>query len=202
MLRYLSLPGFYFYFGNAAQLLVLIVGVTCGVIWGVHRAGEKSFKVRQVIDTVYLKMPIIGTLARKTIIARFCRTTATLLRVGVPLIETLQLVEKTSVNSVVEESIAQARKNILEGDGMSEPLRTSGVFTPLVLEMIVVGEKTGSLPAMLEKAADIYDEEVDNLSARLTTLVEPVLVVFVGAVVCVILLAVFLPMFKVLGSIG
>jgi type IV pilus assembly protein PilC len=180
---------------------VIIAGAGAG-IWGVCRFAKRSLRVRKIIDTLYLKMPIIGNMVRKTVIARFCRTVATLLRVGVPLVKALELAEKTSGNIIVEESIAQARKSILDGEGMAEPLKKSCVFTPLVLEMIVVGEETGSLTAMLDKAADIYDEEVDNLSSRITTLIEPALVVFVGAIVCVVLLSVFLPMFKVLGSVG
>ena len=153
---------------------VIIAGAGAG-IWGVYRAAKRSLRVRQIVDTLFLKMPIIGSLVRKIVIARFCRTVSTLLRVGVPLEKALKLAEKTSGNTVVEESIAQARKSILDGEGMAEPLKKSGVFTPLVLEMIVVCEETGSLTAMLDKAADIYDEEVDNLSSRLTTLIEPAL---------------------------
>lgn len=179
-------------------ILPLVIGPLLGIFYYVKTSPEG----RRNFDSIIIRIPVIGGLLRKTIISRFCRTLAALLRVGVPVISALEVVEKTCGNMVVEESIARARAYIYEGEGMAEPLRESGIFPPLVIEMINVGEETGSLDSMLEKVGDFYDEEVENLANRLSTVIEPVLIVFVGGIVCLVLLSVFLPLFKVIGSVG
>lgn len=180
----------------------IIVCFLAAMILGFIRARKNNARLREITDVINLKVPVFGNITKKIIVARFCRTMATLLQVGVPVLPALEIVEKTTGNSIVEKSIALSRKNIFDGQGMAEPLRQSGVFSPLVIEMMVVGEETGALAPMLAKAGAFYDEEVDNFSAKLTTLLEPFLICIVGAVVCVVLLSVFLPMFKVIGNVG
>ena len=180
----------------------LIIGFWAVLIVCGHRARKSKGRVRELIDLIVLKVPVFGGLVHKIILSRFCRTMAVLLRVGIPVLSALEIVEKTLGNVVVEKGIACARKTIFDGQGMAEPLKQSGVFTPLVVEMVRVGEETGSLSVMLEKAGDFYDEEVDNLAGKLGMLVEPILVVFTGAIVCVVLLSVFLPMFKVISAVS
>lgn len=157
---------------------------------------------RRGFDRFILKVPLFGEIVRKTIISRFCRTLAALLRVGVPVIAALEVVEKTCGNMVVERSIAKARDAICQGESMAVPLRRSGIFPLLVIEMISVGEETGALDAMLEKAGDFYDEDLENLALRLAALTEPVLLLFVGGIVCLVLLSVFLPLFEIVGNVN
>ena len=178
----------------------IFVLVFLGIVFGIFRV-KNTFRGRKFFDALFLKLPLIGGLLRKIIVSRFCRTLAALLRVGVPLTAALEVVERTSGNVVVEENIARAREAILEGEGMAEPLRQSRVFPPLVIEMIAVGEETGALDLMLEKVGDFYDAEVETLAARLASLVEPALILFVGGIVALILLSVFLPLFDVMGKI-
>ncbi len=171
-----------------------------GIVLGIFRIKNTS-RGRKFFDAFFLKVPVIGGLLQKIIVSRFCRTLSSLLRVGVPLTTALEVVERTSGNVVVEENIARAREAIFEGEGMAEPLRQSRVFPLLVIEMIAVGEETGALDLMLEKVGDFYDTEVETLATRLASLVEPALILFVGGIVALILLSVFLPLFDVLGRI-
>lgn len=180
----------------------VILGIVLFTPFGLKRVKIKGFKGQEFFDYIFLKMPVLGEFIRNVMITRFCRTMASLLEVGIPIVSALEIVEKTSANNVITRHIARARLSIIEGDGMVEPLSQSKMFTPLVIQMIVVGEETGSLAAMLGKAADFYGEEVDNLSLKLTTVLEPLLIIFVGMIVCIVLLSVFLPMFKIIGSIG
>lgn len=176
-------------------LSLLLLGF--GVRWLNH-----STAAREKLDFLVLKLPLIGGMRQKIIISRFCKTLSTLLRSGVPLLAALEIVEKTAGNIVIEKSVAHSRQNIFEGQGMAGPLKETKVFTSVVIEMITVGEETGELALMLEKAGEIYDEEVDNYSGKIATVIEPLLICFVGAIVCVVLLSVFLPMFSVIGNVG
>lgn len=157
---------------------------------------------RRGFDRIILNIPLFGEIFRKTIISRFCRTLAALLRAGVPILAALEVVEKTCGNSVVERNISKVRDAISQGESMAIPLRRSGIFPLLIIEMIAVGEETGALEAMLDKAGDFYDEDLENLALRLSALTEPVLLLFVGGIVCLVLLSVFLPLFEIIGNVN
>lgn len=152
-------------------------------------------------DRFMLKMPIFGPLNSKSSISRFSRTLATLLSSGVPVMQALEVVAKSSGNIVIEEAVMTARVSIREGESIAVPLAESKVFPPMVTQMIAVGEETGNLDGMLQKISDFYDMEVETTLASLTSLLEPLLMVGIGAVVGFIVISMFLPMFKLIGGI-
>lgn len=153
-------------------------------------------------DKIMLKLPVLGNLVRKSSIARFTRTLSTLLASGVSIIEALDITARTSGNLVVSKAINKAVLSIAEGDTITSPLKESGVFPPMVIQMIGVGEKTGGLDEMLSKIADFYDEEVNEAVEALTSIIEPIIIVFMGVVIGGILIAMYLPMFDIIGKIG
>ncbi len=155
---------------------------------------------RRKIDKLILKVPLFGVLAIKAAVARVTRTLATLLSSGVAILDSLVIVAKVAGNKVVEESLVTARSRISEGRSMSEPLQESGVFPPMVVQMIQVGESTGALDNMLNKIADFYEEDVDNLVTNLTALMEPMIMMFLGIILGGLIIAMYLPIFK-LGSV-
>ena len=157
---------------------------------------------RLKIDALMLKLPVAGDLIRKIAVAQFTRTFGTLLQSGVPIMEGLEIVARISGNKIVENAILEARTSVGEGKTLSEPLGKTGVFPPMVVQMINVGEATGALDAMLGKIADFYDEEVDTAVAALTSLLEPALMVFLGAVIGFIVIAMYLPIFKMAAVVG
>ncbi len=157
---------------------------------------------RAVIDRLLLQTPVIGDLIRKASVAKFTRTLGTLISSGVPILDGMAIVSKTSGNVVIEKAIMTARQSISEGKTVAEPLAASKVFPPMVVQMIAVGETTGALDAMLGKIADFYDDEVDNGVATLTSLLEPMLMVFLGVVIGFIVIAMYLPIFKMAAAIG
>lgn len=154
------------------------------------------------VDKAMLKMPAIGTLIRKSAIARFARTLGTLLSSGVSILDALEITAKTAGNRVIHDAIKKSVLSIAEGDTITSPLKETGVFPPMVTQMIAVGEKTGGLDEMLNKIADFYDEEVDAAVSALTSIIEPVVIVFMGIVIGGILIAMYLPMFDIIGKIG
>jgi len=162
----------------------------------------KSKAGRKVLDLVKLKLPILGQIISKTSIARFTRTLGTLLSSGVSILEALEITAKTAGNRVVHDAIRRAVVSIAEGDTITGPLKETGVFPPMVTQMIAVGEKTGGLDEMLNKIADFYDEEVDAAVAGLTSVIEPIIIVFMGIVIGGILIAMYLPMFDIINKIG
>jgi len=141
-------------------------------------------------------------LLRKIAVARFTRTLGTLVSSGVPIIDSMEIVAKTSGNAVVEEAIMGAISSIKGGESISKPLGDADVFPPMVIQMIAVGEQTGALDAMLAKIADFYDEEVDTAVASLTSLMEPLIMVFLGAIIGGVVVAMYLPIFKLAATIG
>ena len=153
-------------------------------------------------DRILLKSPVLGNLVRKSSIARFTRTLSTLLASGVSILEALEITAKTSGNLVVANAINKSVLAIAEGETITGPLKETGVFPPMVIQMIGVGEKTGGLDDMLNKIADFYDEEVNDAVAALTSIIEPVIIVVMGAVIGGILIAMYLPMFDIIGKIG
>ena len=156
----------------------------------------KTEKGRLQVDNLILKLPIFGELLTKVAVSRFARTLATLVTSGVPILESLNIVAGAAGNKVVEEAIMKGRDSISEGQTISEPLAESGVFPMMVTQMIGVGETTGSLELMLTKVADFYDDEVDMAVATLSSMLEPILMVFLGVVVGGLVIAMYLPIFK------
>ncbi|MCC7201415.1 MAG: type II secretion system F family protein [Nitrospirae bacterium] len=181
--------------------ILIIMGIIAAAIIGARKY-YKTQNGRLVIDSTVLKMPVFGMLARKISVAKFTRTLGTLLSSGVPILDGLDIVAKTSGNKVVEKAIYATRQSISEGKTLSEPLEQSKVFPPMVVQMIAVGETTGALDAMLSKIADFYDEEVDSTVGILTSLLEPILMIFLGVVIGFIVVAMYLPIFKLAGTIG
>jgi type IV pilus assembly protein PilC len=157
---------------------------------------------RMTVDKFKLRLPLLGDLIRKSAISRFTRTLATLLSSGVSILDALNITARTSGNMVLQTAIKNAMVSIAEGETITAPLKESGVFPPMVTQMISVGEKTGGLDEMLAKIADFYDEEVDAAVAALTSIIEPVIIVFMGAMIGGILIAMYLPMFDIVGKIS
>jgi len=161
----------------------------------------KTDNGRLKFDRFKLKVPLIGALIRKTAVARFTRTLSTLISSGVSILDALDTTAKTAGNRVVHDAIKKSVLAIAEGETITQPLKESGVFPPMVIQMISVGEKTGGLDDMLNKIADFYDEEVDAAVSALTSIIEPVIIVFMGVVIGAILVAMYLPMFDIVGAI-
>jgi type IV pilus assembly protein PilC len=157
---------------------------------------------RAVMDRLFLRVPILGSVIRRAAVARFTRTLGTLISSGVPILEGLEITARTAGNAVVEEAILKTRSSISEGNTIADPLRACDVFPPMVVQMIAVGEQTGALDEMLAKIADFYDEEVDAAVEQLTAAIEPAMIVFMGVVVGGMLVAMYLPMFKLVTVIG
>ncbi len=162
------------------------------------RSYYSTDKGRHVIDGALLKLPILGEIFRKIGVARFTRTLATLLTSGVPILEGLEITAKTAGNVILEDVIRQLRQRIEEGGNMADPMRQSGFFPPMVTQMVSVGESTGEMDAMLVKVADYFEEEVDVTMANLMTILEPILMVFLGVVVGGIVISMYMPLFKLI----
>ena len=156
---------------------------------------------RRVIDRTTLAMPILGNILRKIAVARFCRTLATLISSGVPILDGLEITARTSGNSVIEDAVMSTRKSIERGETIAVPLKETAVFPPMVVQMISVGETTGALDTMLAKIADFYEDEVDTAVAGLLTLLEPVMIAFLGVVVGGIVIAMYLPIFDLISKL-
>jgi type IV pilus assembly protein PilC len=154
-----------------------------------------------IFDKYILKAPVIGDLLRKVAVAQFTRTMGTMLSSGVPILDGLDIVAKTSGNRIVEEAIYATKASISEGKTIAEPLMKSGVFPPMVCQMVSVGEQTGALDSMLTKIADFYEEEVDQAVDTLTSMIEPIMMIFLGGTVGTMLAAMYLPIFKIAGAV-
>jgi type IV pilus assembly protein PilC len=157
---------------------------------------------KKTIDKLALKIPVVGELIRKASVAKFTRTLGTLISSGVPILEGLGIVAKTSGNKVIEGALLGARQSISEGKTISDPLEKSKVFPPMVVQMIAVGETTGALDGMLSKIADFYDDEVDASVAALTSMLEPMMMVFLGITIGTIVIAMYLPIFEMASIVG
>jgi type IV pilus assembly protein PilC len=157
---------------------------------------------RLVLDRLLLNLPILGPLQRKAAIARFTRTLGTLVSSGVAILDGLEITAKTSGNRVLHDAIMESRASIAGGETISEPLKRSGVFPPMVVSMINVGEQTGGLDEMLTKIADFYDEEVDAAVEALLAAMEPLMIVFLGVIVGGMIVAMYLPIFDMIGAVG
>ncbi|MBW3564052.1 MAG: type II secretion system F family protein [Acidobacteria bacterium] len=179
-----------------------LVGLLIAAFVFFLRRYYKTYKGRRVLDGLLLKTPILGMLLRKIAVARFCRTLATLTASGVPILDGLEITAKTSGNAVLEDAIMSVKKQVEEGKTISEPLADTGVFPSMVVQMIAVGEQTGALDSMLSKIADFYEDEVDTAVAGLMKLLEPVLIAFLGVSIGFIVIAMYMPMFALIGQIG
>jgi type IV pilus assembly protein PilC len=178
----------------------LVLGI--GSLVGFFQARKRSRPFRRASDAVFLKMPVFGPLLRKVAVARFTRTLGTMIASGVPILDALDIVSRTAGNVVIEEALADVKAAISEGKTIAEPLSESGVFPGMVVQMIAVGEETGAMENMLNKIADFYDDEVDTAVAALTSLLEPVMMVALGGSVGGLLIAMYLPIFKIADTIG
>jgi type IV pilus assembly protein PilC len=157
---------------------------------------------RKTTDTIALKLPVFGDLLKKTAVARFTRTLGTMLSSGVPILDSLEIVAKTAGNVVIEEIVLEVRGSIAEGQTIAEPLSENDVFPGMVIQMISVGEATGALDTMLEKIADFYDKEVDAAVEALTSMLEPLLMLFLGGAIGGLVVAMYLPIFSMAGAVG
>ena len=158
-------------------------------------------KGRRVVDAITLKMPILGSILRKIAVARFCRTLSTLMASGVPILDGLDITARTSGNAIIEDAILKTRKSIEGGETIAAPLKETGVFPGMVVQMISVGEATGALDTMLSKIADFYEEEVDVAVEGLLTLLEPVMIAFIGGAVGGIVIAMYMPIFDLISKL-
>jgi type IV pilus assembly protein PilC len=156
---------------------------------------------RYLIDKILLKLPVFGIVLKKIAVARFCRTLATLVSSGVPILEGLDITAKTSGNAIVEEVIMKTRKAVEEGKTLTQPLEESKLFPGMVTQMIGVGESTGALDAMLSKIADFYEDEVDEAVTNLMSLLEPIIIVFLGVTIGGIVIAMYMPLFTLIQQI-
>jgi len=182
---------------NIMKKYFLLLIVALVILVFMLRRYYATEKGKFTIDSLILKLPVFGTLFRKVAVARFSRTLATLITSGVPILDGLTITSKTAGNKLIEYAIMKARTSISEGETIAEPLARSEVFPPMVTQMIAIGESTGSLDSMLSKIADFYEEEVDVAVATLTSLLEPLLMVFLGVTVGGVVIAMYLPIFKI-----
>lgn len=182
---------------GGAVILALIIGFFMAL--GQIRRTEKG---KLKTDGIMLKVPIFGILLKKVAVSKFTRTLGTLISSGVPILDGLEITAKTAGNKLIEHSVMNVRQAVSEGKTLSEPLAKIAVFPPMVTQMIAVGESAGALDTMLNKIADFYDDEVDNAVNNLTSMIEPLLMVFLGGTVGFIVIAMYLPMFKLMSLIG
>jgi type IV pilus assembly protein PilC len=177
-------------------LAILIALFIAFVIWKRTKGGRFLF------DKFKLRMPVLGPVFSKVAISRFARTLGTLVSSGVPILQALTIVKETSGNVVVGEAVNAVHESVKEGETITAPLEASNVFPPMVISMVDVGEQTGALPEMLMKIADNYDEEVDNAVSAMTSLLEPIMIVFLAVIVGSIVIAMFLPLIQLINDIG
>ena len=183
-----------------SYIVYMIIALGIGVF--LFRRYYKTESGQRTIDRIILKVPVFGVLALKSSVARVTRTLATLLSSGVAILESLVIVARVAKNKIVEDALIVARTKISEGKSMSEPLQESGIFPPMVVQMVQVGESTGALDNMLNKIADFYEEDVDNLVTNLTSLMEPLIMMFLGVILGGLIIAMYLPIFKLGQAVG
>ncbi len=178
------------------HILLIIVGAV--VLFIVYKLVSRTAKGIMAIDNIKLKAPLFGDLTRKSAISRFSRTLGTLVTSGVPILQALLITRETAGNTVIADAIGKVHDAVKEGESIVQPLEASGVFPPMVISMIDVGEETGQLPEMLLKVAEVYDDEVDNAVQGLTSLLEPIMIVFLAVIVGTIVIALFLPLISII----
>lgn len=175
--------------------ILLILGAPV-ISFVFFRKWYQTEKGRTLVDGQMIKLPVMGDLLKKVAVAKFTRTLGTLIKSGVPILQALDTVAKTAGNKVVEQAILKSRESIREGEKIADPLKQSGIFPPMVLQMISVGEETGNLETMLNKIADFYDQEVDTAIKAMTSMIEPVVICVMGVVIGAIVICMFLPIFE------
>jgi type IV pilus assembly protein PilC len=182
---------------NVVFVFILIfIGFTLFNMWGRTKGGRKA------IDTIKLKMPVLGDIQRKSAVSRFSRTLGTLVTSGVPILQALNITRDTAGNVVISQAIEKVHEAVKEGETIVTPLQASGVFPNMVISMVDVGEETGQLPEMLLKVADVYDDEVDNAVTALTSILEPIMIVILALIVGSVVFALFLPLIKMISTMG
>jgi type IV pilus assembly protein PilC len=180
-------------------LPVGIIGAVAGfVVWG--RVKQQD-NVRSIVDPIKLKMPVFGPLAAKIALSRFTRNLGTMLRSGVPILQSLDIVGDTAGNIVIRNAASDVRDSVRSGESLAGPLAKHPIFPPMVVQMMQVGEETGALDTMLHKISDFYDQEVEATTEALTSLIEPLMIVFIGSVVGAMIIALYMPIFSVMGAI-
>ncbi|MEK7706783.1 MAG: type II secretion system F family protein [Verrucomicrobiota bacterium] len=180
---------------------IVVTGTVVAVVVILFRIFVRTKFGRHVFDKFKLKMPILGPVVSKVAISRFTRTLGTLVSSGVPILQALTIVKETAGNVIIADAVSAVHESVKEGETITAPLEASAVFPPMVVSMVDVGEQTGALPEMLLKIADNYDEEVDNAVTAMTSLLEPIMIVFLGVVVGSIVIAMFLPLIVLMGGI-
>ncbi len=178
---------------NAVWILFALFGV-----WLIFQLWGRTKTGRRIVDTIKLKIPLFGEIQRKSAVSRFSRTLGTLVTSGVPILQALNITKETAGNVVISDAINKVHESVKEGESIVQPLSSSGVFPSMVISMVDVGEETGQLPEMLLKIADVYDDEVDNAVTALTSVLEPIMIVFLALVVGAIVFALFLPLIKII----
>jgi len=184
-----------------AQKYIFIVIPAIILLFYLGKKYHQTENGKTVLDRLLLKLPVFGPLFQKIAVARFSRTLGTLVSSGVPILDGLNIVSKTAGNKVIETAIMNARASIREGETIAEPLARSNIFPPMVIQMIAVGESTGALDSMLSKIAEFYEEEVDVAVANLTSLLEPLLMIFLGVVIGGVVIAMYLPIFNMASAV-
>lgn len=201
----IKLPAFTLFVLSISELvknqILLVLGCMVLLVIAVILFGKTKFG-RHVLDKIKLKMPVLGPVISKVAISRFTRTLGTLISSGVPILQALTIVKETAGNVIVSNAVNAVHESVKEGETITAPLEASGVFPPMVVSMVDVGEQTGALPEMLLKIADNYDEEVDNAVAAMTSLLEPIMIVFLAVVVGSIVIAMFLPLIEMMNQVG
>jgi len=176
---------------------LILLGVIVAIVT-LYKFIRRTRRGRLVTDDFKLRMPLFGNLNRKTAISRFARTLGTLVTSGVPILQALNITRETAGNAAIARAISHVHDSVKEGESIVQPLEASRVFPPMVVSMVDVGEETGKLPEMLLKIADVYDDEVDNAVAALTSALEPIMIVFLALVVGTIVLALFTPLISII----
>lgn len=199
------LPGLTQFVMNASSLvkdnfILIFGGIAVAIV--AYNLVSRTDKGREIIDRIKLRMPLFGDLTRKSSISRFSRTLGTLVTSGVPILQALNITRETAGNVVIADAISKVHDSVKEGESIVQPLEASGVFPPMVVSMIDVGEETGQLPEMLLKIAEVYDDEVDNAVAGITSLLEPIMIVFLAVIVGTIVIALFLPLISIIGGMN
>lgn len=182
-----------------AAPIIVVLGIAFSIWWGRHR---NDHGVRAKLDPLKLKMPVFGNLFKKIAVSRFTRNFGTMIHAGVPILQALDIVGETSGNMVVENAAKAVRDSVRSGQSLAGPLADHSVFPPMVVQMISVGEDTGALDTMLSKIADFYDDEVEATTEQLTSLIEPLMIAFLGVVVGGMIIALYMPIFKIFDLIG
>jgi len=186
------------FIGSWWWMIFIGIGLTAYLVNRYYKTPSGRYR----IDKLLLKLPVLGTVLRKIAVARFCRTLGTLVSSGVPILEGLEITAKTAGNAVVAEAIMATRTSVEQGKTISEPLKNTDVFPSMVVQMVAVGEQTGALETMLNKIADFYEDEVDEATANMLAMLEPIMIMFLGIVIGGIVISMYMPMFDLISKIG